>query len=160
MKCFKNTWLAFLLGMHFTKGHWQYSVFFANHSGKRTCATFSYQADIQEQSIISRTGHQSLESVRKYRRPFSEMLKYVSIAIENSVPISKKINLEAVDASMNVPNEKPVSNSTFNNCTFICNLMKWDRFGWRVCDCTCLETMASCHSQTEKRWRSTELYSL
>lgn len=52
------------------------------------------------------------------------MLKYVSIAIENSVPISKKINLEAADASMNVPNEKPVSNSTFNNCTLICNLMK------------------------------------
>lgn len=52
------------------------------------------------------------------------MLKYVSIALENSVPISKKINLEAVDASMNVPNEKPVWNSTFNNCTFICNLMK------------------------------------
>lgn len=52
------------------------------------------------------------------------MLKYVSIALENSVPISKKINLEAVDASMNVPNEKPVSNSTFNICTFICNLMK------------------------------------
>lgn len=158
MKCFKNTLLAFLLGMHFTKGHWQYSVFFCKSLGKTHL--FSYQADMQEQSIISRTGHQSLESVRKYRRPFSEMLKYVSIALENSVPISKKINLEAVDASMNVPNEKPVSNSTFNNCTFICNLMKWDRFGWRVCDCTCLETMASCHSQTEKRWRSTELYSL
>lgn len=60
------------------------------------------------------------------------MLKDVSIALENSVPISKKINLEAVDVSMNVPNEKPVdqksdcalSNSTFNNCTFICNYMK------------------------------------
>lgn len=52
------------------------------------------------------------------------MLKYVSIALENNVPISKKINLEAVDASMNVPNEKPVSNSTFNNWTLICNLMK------------------------------------
>lgn len=54
------------------------------------------------------------------------MLKYVSIALEKSVPISKKINLEAVDASMNVPNEKQVglSNSTFNNCTLICNLMK------------------------------------
>lgn len=107
-------------------------IFFANHSGKRTCATFSYQADIQEQSIISRTGHQSLENVRKYRRPFSEMLKDVSSVLENSVPISKKINLEAADVSMNVPAEKPVdqksdcavSYSTFNNYTFTCNLMK------------------------------------
>lgn len=69
--------------------------FFADHSGKRTCATSSYQADIQEQSIISRTGHQSLESVRKYRGPFNEMLKDVSSVLENGVSISKKINLEA-----------------------------------------------------------------
>lgn len=60
------------------------------------------------------------------------MLKDVSSVLENSVPISKKINLEAADVSMNVPAEKPVdqksdcavSYSTFNNCTFTCNLMK------------------------------------
>lgn len=52
------------------------------------------------------------------------MLKYVLIVFENSVLILKKINLEVVDVFMNVLNEKLVWNSIFNNCIFICNLMK------------------------------------
>ncbi|KAK3097701.1 hypothetical protein FSP39_012266 [Pinctada imbricata] len=53
------------------------SGFFTNHSGKRTCATALYQACSPEQEIMSRTGHRSVESVRKYKRPSSEMLKDV-----------------------------------------------------------------------------------
>ncbi|CAC5393680.1 unnamed protein product [Mytilus coruscus] len=40
--------------------------YFTNHSGKRTCATTLYQAGVPEQEIMNRTGHRSVESVRKY----------------------------------------------------------------------------------------------
>lgn len=102
MKCIKNTWLAFLLEMHFTEGHCKW-IFFTNHSGKRTSL---YQAGIPEQEIMSRTGHRSVESVRKYKRPSSEMLKDVSSVLESSVPNSKEIRIEAADVCMNVPTEK------------------------------------------------------
>lgn len=57
---------------------------------------------------------------------WSGQVIFALLALENSVPISKKINLEAPDVSMNVHAEKPVYqksdcavlNSTFNNCTF------------------------------------------
>lgn len=39
---------------------------FTNHSGKRTCATQLYQAGVDEQDIMSRTGHRSESAVRKY----------------------------------------------------------------------------------------------
>lgn len=38
---------------------------FTNHSGKRTCATALYQAGVEEQKIMARTGHRSIESVRQ-----------------------------------------------------------------------------------------------
>ena len=41
---------------------------FTNHSGKRTCATQLYQAGVDEQEIMSRTGHRSETAVRKYKR--------------------------------------------------------------------------------------------
>lgn len=41
---------------------------FTNHSGKRTCATQLYQAGVDEQDIMSRTGHRSASAVRKYKR--------------------------------------------------------------------------------------------
>lgn len=55
---------------------------------------------------MSRTGHWSVESVRTYKRPSSEMLKDVSSVLESSVPNSKEIKIEAADVCMNVPTEK------------------------------------------------------
>ena len=45
-----------------------------NHSLRATTATRLYQAGIDEQLIMERTGHQSLEGVRSYKRT-SEMQK-------------------------------------------------------------------------------------
>jgi integrase len=39
-----------------------------SHSGNRTCAKQLYQASVDEQDIISRTGHRSETAVRKYKR--------------------------------------------------------------------------------------------
>lgn len=64
--------------------------FFSNHSGKRTCATALYQGEVPEQEIMERTGHRSIESVRKYKRPSEEMLRDISNALERNEPVSKK----------------------------------------------------------------------
>lgn len=51
---------------------------FTNHSGKRTCAIQLYQAGIDEQEIMSRTGHRSEVAVRKYKRSNSALQERVS----------------------------------------------------------------------------------
>ncbi|CAG2232883.1 unnamed protein product [Mytilus edulis] len=68
--------------------------YFTNHSGKRTCATALYQAGVPEQEIMNRTGHRSVESVRKYKRASSEMLKDISNILEPSESMCKKIKHE------------------------------------------------------------------
>lgn len=50
---------------------------YTNHSGKRTCATALYQAGIDEQEIMGRTGHRS-NAVRVYKTSNSEIQKNVS----------------------------------------------------------------------------------
>ena len=56
--------------------------YFSNHSVKRMCATALYQAGVPEQEIMERTGNRSVESVRKYKRPSSEMLMEISNTLE------------------------------------------------------------------------------
>ncbi|CAG2237039.1 unnamed protein product [Mytilus edulis] len=51
---------------------------FTNHSGKRTCATALYQAGIDEQQIMERTGHRSTKGVRTYKTANSNIQKRVS----------------------------------------------------------------------------------
>ncbi|VDI13384.1 Hypothetical predicted protein [Mytilus galloprovincialis] len=48
---------------------------FTNHSGKRTCATALYQAGIDEQQIMERTGHRSTKGVRTYKTANSNIQK-------------------------------------------------------------------------------------
>ena len=55
---------------------------FTNHSGKRTCATQLYQAGVDEQEIMSRTGHRSETAVRKYKRTNSVLMKNVSNVLD------------------------------------------------------------------------------
>ncbi|XP_052084902.1 uncharacterized protein LOC127722094 [Mytilus californianus] len=70
--------------------------YFTNHSGKRTCATSLYQAGVPEQEIMNRTGHRSVESVRKYKRASTEMLMDISNILEPGGP-PKKCKLESQD---------------------------------------------------------------
>ncbi|CAC5403423.1 unnamed protein product [Mytilus coruscus] len=51
---------------------------FTNHSGKRTCATALYQAGIDEQQIMERTGHRSTKGVRTYKIANANTQKRVS----------------------------------------------------------------------------------
>uniref|UniRef100_K1Q0J7 Uncharacterized protein n=3 Tax=Magallana TaxID=2171616 RepID=K1Q0J7_MAGGI len=42
---------------------------------------------------MERTGHRSIESVRKYKRPSEEMLRDISNALEPNEPVSKKAKI-------------------------------------------------------------------
>lgn len=102
--------------------------YFTNHSGKRTCATTLYQAGIPEQEIMYRTGHRSVESVRKYKRAADDMLKDISNVLEpEAIPV-KKMRCETVTSpSVTSENETDVisninipcgAHSNFSGCVF------------------------------------------
>ena len=136
LKCFMKT-ICSLGGL---KGN------FTNHSGKRTCATQLYTSGIEEQEIMSRTGHRSIVGVRKYKRPSSEMLKSVSAVLDppmkkvkseakiepmlNDMPMDEsELKVAAVGAPPPLASEpnnildprlplRDIGNSVFQNCTF------------------------------------------
>ena len=66
---------------------------YSNYSGKRTCATALYQAGVDEQEIMSRTGHRSEKAVRKYKMPCAEVIKKTSAVLDP--PPEKRIKREA-----------------------------------------------------------------
>jgi hypothetical protein len=88
--------------------------YYTNHSGKRTCATTLYQAGVPEQEIMNRTGHRSVESVRKYKRASNDMLKDISNMLEPGASTSKKLKCEE---NSNCDSMK-TSSSGGGNCTF------------------------------------------
>ncbi|CAG2201850.1 unnamed protein product [Mytilus edulis] len=99
--------------------------YFTNHSGKRTCATTVYQAGVQEQEIMNRTDHRSVESVRKYKRASSEMLKDISNILEPSESMCKKIKHEDNTEIQNRTENQEISKSAaggvgslFTGCVF------------------------------------------
>ena len=53
-----------------------------NHSGTRTCATQLYQAGVDEQEIMSRTGHRSETAVQKYKRSNSVLMENESKVLD------------------------------------------------------------------------------
>jgi hypothetical protein len=60
---------------------------FTNQSGKRTCATQLYQSGLDEQQIMSRTGHRSLNGVRKYKRASNDQLRDLNHLVPKKVKI-------------------------------------------------------------------------
>jgi hypothetical protein len=113
---------------------------FTNHSGKRTCATQLYHAGIDEQEIMSRTGHRSEKAVRKYKRSNAELQGRVSEVL-NPPNITKKLKCDSTDDRVSDPeivreeSPKPIltgcvptfgsggensvkPGSVFNNCVF------------------------------------------
>lgn len=96
---------------------------FTNHSGKRTCATALYQAGVEEQEIMARTGHRSIESVRQYKRASDDMMKEVSTVLEpKRVRKSDEPTSTITTASLDSPCSMDIDNSAsgpiFTNCTF------------------------------------------
>ena len=56
---------------------------FTNHFSKRTCATQLYKPGVDEQEIMSRTGHRSETAVRKYMRSKSALMEIVSKVLDS-----------------------------------------------------------------------------
>ena len=55
-----------------------------NHSLRAAAATRLHQSGcVEEQEIIERTGHRSLEAVRSYKRSLNEQLQQVSDILNN-----------------------------------------------------------------------------
>ena len=88
-----------------------------NHSEKRTCTTALYQAGIEEQEIMNRTGHHSVDSVQQYKRPLDDMIKEISSALE---PKRKKEASDTIITPVSISmNEDTSSSGTiFTHCTF------------------------------------------
>lgn len=94
---------------------------FSNYSGKRTCATNLFQSGIEEQLVMSRTGHRST-AVRNYKRPSQEQLSAVSMALnppklgseENECAAEFEANNSKLPKLMVDPMRTPMINIT--NC--------------------------------------------
>ena len=76
---------------------------FTNHSGKRTCATSVCTCGIYEQEIMARTGHRSMNAVRKYKQTSDEIRNSVSLSLDPNATFVKTQKLETAndDESMN-----------------------------------------------------------
>ena len=105
---------------------------YSNHSGKRTCATSLYNAGLDEQSIMDRTGHRS-NAVRAYKTKTNEVERRVSAALnppndtENIDIVAlpdKRVKFE-VESDEKMKTRKSLNDITntsgtvnFNNCNF------------------------------------------
>lgn len=109
---------------------------FTNHSGKRTCATMLFDAGIDEQEIMSRTGHRSEKGLRQYKRATPAVMARTSVVLDPPQCPAKRIETEIVtctETSVSNHDEEtdskeesvrePLSNLTnlgasFHNCVF------------------------------------------
>ena len=83
-----------------------------NHSLKATCATRLYNAGMDEQLIMERTGHRSVLGVRSYKRTSDLLIKNSSMVLNGEL-------LSAIEKRQcaNWHNEKsPTTNFNFYNC--------------------------------------------
>jgi hypothetical protein len=79
---------------------------YTNHSGKRTCATSLYDANIDEQEIMDRTGHRSIAAVRKYKRQTENVRKRTSAALNPKVITADDKTDENKFTKCNIKEEK------------------------------------------------------
>ena len=66
-----------------------------NHSLRATAATRLYQSGIDEQLVMERTGHRSLEGVRCYKRTSDEQREVLSDILNRKEPRTESDNTEA-----------------------------------------------------------------
>ena len=60
-----------------------------NHSLRATAATRLYASGIDEQLVMERTGHRSLEGIRSYKRTSDEQREAVSDILSNKKPCTE-----------------------------------------------------------------------
>ena len=70
-----------------------------NHSLRATTATRLYQAGVDEQLIMERTGHRSLDGVRSYKRTSQQQKEALSDIMNLSVPEPKQQKLDIGSSS-------------------------------------------------------------
>ena len=58
-----------------------------NHSLRATTATRLYSEGIDEQLVMERTGHRSIEGVQSYKRTFSEQQENISDILNGKKPV-------------------------------------------------------------------------
>ena len=85
--------------------------YFTGHSGKVTCATELFSANVDEQLIQIHTGHRSIDAVRCYKRPAHDHFKNTSKILQPP-PAKKSTN----DESENI-NPSSLIKSTSKMCT-------------------------------------------
>ena len=99
-----------------------------NHSLRTTTATRLFQAGVDEQLIMERTGHRSLDGVRSYKRTSQEQRQALSDIVNLTTPQPKKLkmmsphNPEAATCSQNTQQmglaPAQISLQSCNNITF------------------------------------------
>ncbi|KAK6167947.1 hypothetical protein SNE40_021868 [Patella caerulea] len=96
-----------------------------NHSLRATTATKLFQQGVDEQLIMARTGHRSVEGVRSYKRISFEQNKVLSNILNGndaSVESSSSRPSTSVDHGGSCTalseTEEMFPNVVFNNCTF------------------------------------------
>lgn len=72
--------------------------YFTNHSLRVTAATRMYDAQLDEASIMNRTGHRSLDGVRAYKRVTSR-LQELSSAVLNDPKLGISETKDGIDCS-------------------------------------------------------------
>lgn len=116
---------------------------FTNHSGKRTCATSLYDAGIDEQEIMARTGHRSERALRQYKRATPAVMARTSAVLDPPECPIKRVKTETetcvksetetflkteakmkdTESKFDLAIREPLENLTnrgasFNNCVF------------------------------------------
>ena len=79
-----------------------------NHSLRATAATRLYQSGVDEQLVMERTGHRSLEGVRSYKRTSDTQCQ----ALSDILNCSKKTRTDSSKETCSVPTLPPVASST------------------------------------------------
>ena len=76
-----------------------------NHSLRATAATRLHQSKcVEEQEIMARTGHRSIEAVRSYKRASTQQQEQVSDILSNGHPTKRSCNaLAELDYAVSVP---------------------------------------------------------
>ena len=70
--------------------------FKTNHSLRATTATRLYQHGVDEQLVMERTGHRSIEGVRSYKRTSVEQQEVLSDILNNKDKVPKLCNSEVI----------------------------------------------------------------
>ena len=78
-----------------------------NHSLRATTATRLYVEGIDEQLVMERTGHRSIEGVRSYKRTSSEQQENISDILNGKKPRITDSENQLVLAPLNLPDSVP-----------------------------------------------------